>query len=140
MAEGVQPAVRIQMDTDKIATIWLDQPTNAKNTVTAAMLSELAEAVDSLERDGFVRRSEDRNDRRVVVVEITARGRREIDRVGELMRAPVAKILARVTPPPSRRLARIARPRTAASRKAPGGPGCGPFAMDTLSARQTAAA
>jgi DNA-binding MarR family transcriptional regulator len=30
----------------------------------------------------------------VVVVEITARGKREIERVGELMTAPVAKILA----------------------------------------------
>ena len=59
--------------------------------LTPASVSEL---VDSLERDGFVRRSEDRTDRRVVVVEITARGRREIERVGELMRAPVAKIIA----------------------------------------------
>jgi DNA-binding MarR family transcriptional regulator len=59
--------------------------------LTPASVSEL---VDSLERDGFVRRSEDRNDRRAVVVEISARGRREIDRVGELMTAPVAKILA----------------------------------------------
>ena len=59
--------------------------------LTPASVSEL---VDSLERDGYVRRSEDRNDRRVVVVEITARGKREIERVGELMTAPVAKILA----------------------------------------------
>jgi len=59
--------------------------------LTPASVSEL---VDSLERDGFVRRSEDRTDRRVVVVEITARGRREIERVGELMTAPVAKIIA----------------------------------------------
>jgi DNA-binding MarR family transcriptional regulator len=56
--------------------------------------ASVSELVDSLERDGFVRRSEDRNDRRVVVVEITARGRREIERVGELMTAPVAKIIA----------------------------------------------
>ncbi len=59
--------------------------------LTPASVSEL---VDSLERDGFVRRSEDRSDRRVVVVEISARGRREIERVGELMTAPVAKIIA----------------------------------------------
>lgn len=59
--------------------------------LTPASVSEL---VDLLERDGFVRRSEDRNDRRVVVVEISARGRREIERVGELMTAPVAKIIA----------------------------------------------
>jgi DNA-binding MarR family transcriptional regulator len=54
----------------------------------------VSELVDSLEGDGFVRRSEDRNDRRVVVVEITGRGKREIERVGELMTAPVAKIIA----------------------------------------------
>lgn len=59
--------------------------------LTPASVSEL---VDSLERDGFVRRSEDSTDRRVVVVEITARGRREIERVGEVMRAPIAKIIA----------------------------------------------
>jgi DNA-binding MarR family transcriptional regulator len=59
--------------------------------LTPASVSEL---VDLLERDGLVRRSEDRTDRRVVVVEITARGRREIERVGELMTAPVAKIIA----------------------------------------------
>ena len=59
--------------------------------LTPASLSEL---VDSLERDGYVRRSEDASDRRVVVVEVTARGRREIERVGELMTAPVARILA----------------------------------------------
>jgi len=51
--------------------------------LTPASLSEL---VDSLERDGYVRRSEDASDRRVVVV--------EIERVGELMTAPVARILA----------------------------------------------
>jgi DNA-binding MarR family transcriptional regulator len=59
--------------------------------LTPASVSEL---VDLLERDGLVRRAEDPTDRRVVVVEITARGRREIERVGELMKAPVAKILA----------------------------------------------
>jgi DNA-binding MarR family transcriptional regulator len=70
--------------------------------LTPASVSEL---VDSLERDGFVRRSEDRNDRRVVVVEITARGRREIERVGELMTAPVAKIIAGISAEKRARLA-----------------------------------
>jgi DNA-binding MarR family transcriptional regulator len=59
--------------------------------LTPASVSEL---VDSLERDGFVRRSEEPNDRRVVVVEITSRGRREIERVRELMTAPIVRILA----------------------------------------------
>ena len=70
--------------------------------LTPASVSEL---VDSLERDGFVRRSEDRNDRRVVVVEITPRGRREIERVGELMTAPVAKILSNLSADKRTRLA-----------------------------------
>jgi DNA-binding MarR family transcriptional regulator len=70
--------------------------------LTPASVSEL---VDSLERDGFVRRSEDRNDRRVVVVEITSRGRREIERVGELMTAPVAKIIATLSAEKRARLA-----------------------------------
>ncbi len=67
--------------------------------------ASVSELVDSLERDGFVRRSEDRNDRRVVVVEITARGRREIERVGELMTAPVAKIIAGLSAEKRARLA-----------------------------------
>lgn len=70
--------------------------------LTPASVSEL---VDLLERDGLVRRSEDSTDRRVVVVEITARGRREIERVGELMRAPVAKVIAGLS---SERRARLA--------------------------------
>ncbi|MDQ2915478.1 MAG: MarR family transcriptional regulator [Chloroflexota bacterium] len=70
--------------------------------LTPASVSEL---VDSLERDGFVRRSEDRSDRRVVVVDITSRGRREIERVGELMTAPVAKIIAGLSAEKRARLA-----------------------------------
>jgi DNA-binding MarR family transcriptional regulator len=70
--------------------------------LTPASVSEL---VDSLERDSYVRRTEDRNDRRVVVVEITARGRREIERVGELMTAPVAKIIASLSAEKRSRLA-----------------------------------
>src|SRR2546428_8855877 len=42
--------------------------------MTAPALTEL---VDSLSRDGFVRRLEDSGDRRVVLVELTAQGRRE---------------------------------------------------------------
>jgi len=39
----------------------------------------LTEHVDSLARDGLVRRLEDPADRRVVLVELTAQGRRELD-------------------------------------------------------------
>src|SRR3989442_11564401 len=51
--------------------------------MTAPALTEL---VDSLSRDGFVRRLEDSEDRRVVLVELTAQGRRELDKYGEGMK------------------------------------------------------
>src|SRR5207244_2967486 len=73
-----------------------------KCVLTPASLSEL---VDSRERDGFVRRSEDPSDRRVVVVEMTARGRREIERVGEYMTEPVAQILSTLSAEKRDRLA-----------------------------------
>jgi DNA-binding MarR family transcriptional regulator len=59
--------------------------------MTAPAITEL---VDSLARDGFTRRLEDAADRRVVLVELTARGRRELDRYREYMKERVARILA----------------------------------------------
>jgi DNA-binding MarR family transcriptional regulator len=59
--------------------------------MTAPALTEL---VDSLNRDGLVRRLEDQNDRRVVLVELTGRGRRELDRYREYMTERVARVLA----------------------------------------------
>src|SRR5439155_27078317 len=56
----------------------------------------LTEQVDSLARDGFVRRLEDPNDRRVVLVELTAQGRRELDKYGEVLKRRVAGVLARL--------------------------------------------
>jgi DNA-binding MarR family transcriptional regulator len=61
--------------------------------MTAPALTEL---VDSLGREGFVRRLEDPADRRVVLVELTAQGRRELDRYGEAMKRSVAGVLARL--------------------------------------------
>jgi len=61
--------------------------------MTAPALTEL---VDSLTRDGFVRRLEDPADRRVVLVELTAQGRRELDKHREAMKRGVAALLARV--------------------------------------------
>ena len=54
----------------------------------------LTEIVDSLARDGFTKRLEDPNDRRVVLVELTPRGRRELDRYREYMKERVARVLA----------------------------------------------
>ena len=56
----------------------------------------LTEQVDSLARDGFVRRLEDPNDRRVVLVELTAQGRRELDKYREVLKRRVAGVLARL--------------------------------------------
>jgi DNA-binding MarR family transcriptional regulator len=61
--------------------------------MTAPALTEL---VDSLAREGLVRRLEDSADRRVVLVELTAQGRRELDRYGEVMKRGVAGVLARL--------------------------------------------
>ena len=61
--------------------------------MTAPALTEL---VDSLTREGFVRRLEDPADRRVVLVELTAQGRRELDKHREAMKRGVAALLARV--------------------------------------------
>jgi len=54
----------------------------------------LTEQVDTLARDGLARRLEDPNDRRVVLVELTSRGRRELDRYRDYMKLRVARVLA----------------------------------------------
>ena len=56
----------------------------------------LTEQIDSLARHGFVRRLEDPADRRVVLVELTGQGRRELDKYGEIMKRGVASVLARL--------------------------------------------
>jgi DNA-binding MarR family transcriptional regulator len=61
--------------------------------MTAPALTEL---VDSLSRDGFVRRLEDSSDRRVVLVELTAEGRRELDKHRDVMKRAVAGLLASI--------------------------------------------
>lgn len=59
--------------------------------MTAPALTEL---VDSLSREGFARRLEDPSDRRVVLVELTTRGRRELERYRDYMKERVARVLA----------------------------------------------
>jgi DNA-binding MarR family transcriptional regulator len=61
--------------------------------MTAPALTEL---VDSLFRDGFVRRLEDPADRRVVLVELTAQGRRELDKHRDAMKRAVAGLLSSI--------------------------------------------
>jgi DNA-binding MarR family transcriptional regulator len=64
----------------------------------------LTEQVDTLERDGFVRRLEDPNDRRVVLVELTAHGRRELDKYREYMKRRIAHVLGGLSPDKRARL------------------------------------
>jgi DNA-binding MarR family transcriptional regulator len=59
--------------------------------MTAPAVTEL---VDSLAREGLARRLEHPADRRVVLVELTSRGRRELDRYRDHMKERVARILA----------------------------------------------
>lgn len=59
--------------------------------------SAVSELVDILVRDGLARRAEDPADRRVVLVEITGRGRRELERVHALMTERVARLLSKLT-------------------------------------------
>src|SRR2546423_12958066 len=61
--------------------------------MTAPTLTEL---VDSLTRDGLVRRLEDPADRRVVLVELTAQGRRELDKYRDAMKRAVAGLLSNI--------------------------------------------
>jgi len=60
--------------------------------------------VDSLSSDGFVRRLEDPGDRRVVLVELTGPGRRELDKYREVMKRRVAGVLANLSPEKRARL------------------------------------
>jgi len=69
--------------------------------LTAPALSEL---VDSLVQEGLCRRMEDASDRRVVVVELTARGRRELERVHDVMTERVAQLLSKL---PAEKRARL---------------------------------
>jgi DNA-binding MarR family transcriptional regulator len=57
----------------------------------------VSELVDTLVREGLARRAEDATDRRVVVVELTARGRRELDRLHEHMTERIAQLLSTLT-------------------------------------------
>src|SRR5256886_17542257 len=60
--------------------------------MTAPALTEL---VDSLTRDGLVRRLEDPADRRVVLVELTGQGRRRLDKYLQVMKRGGGRGLAR---------------------------------------------
>jgi DNA-binding MarR family transcriptional regulator len=59
--------------------------------------SALSEVVEGLVADGFVRRVDDPTDRRAVMVALTESGEVELQRVGDLMTAALARVFERLT-------------------------------------------
>ncbi len=64
----------------------------------------VTELVESLVRDGLVRRDTDPDDRRVVVLTLTAEGRRVCERYELAASSALAQVLGRLTLPQRRRL------------------------------------
>ena len=63
----------------------------------ASSPSAMSEIIEGLSAEGFVRRVDDPTDRRAVVVTLTEDGQTELDRVGELMTAELARRLVDLT-------------------------------------------
>jgi DNA-binding MarR family transcriptional regulator len=83
-----------------------DRPVRAGLVAQRLTLSPAAvtEVVESLVRDGLVRRDTDPDDRRAVVLALTAEGRRVFERYELAASSAVAQVLGRLTPPQRRRL------------------------------------
>jgi len=64
----------------------------------------LTELVDGLVDEGLVRREEDANDRRAVVLTLTAHGRRELHRFETAIAAALAEVVGRLEPSKRERL------------------------------------
>lgn len=73
-------------------------------TLCASSPSAMSEIIEGLSAEGFVRRVDDPTDRRAVIVTLTDEGRTELDRVGDLMTAELARRLADLTPDERSRL------------------------------------
>ena len=71
--------------------------------------SNVTTVVDNLERAGLVRRAADDDDRRVRVVQLTAAGRRLIDRVFPVHAARVTDLMGALTREEQRELGRLCR-------------------------------
>jgi len=66
-------------------------------SLCASSPSAMSEVIEGLSAEGFVRRVDDPTDRRAVVVALTELGQTELERVGDLMTAEVAKLLEQLT-------------------------------------------
>jgi len=64
----------------------------------------VTELVEGLVREGLVRRDTDPDDRRAVVLALTAEGRRICDRYELAVSSTIAQVLGRLTPPQRRRV------------------------------------
>ncbi|MGH2378688.1 MAG: MarR family winged helix-turn-helix transcriptional regulator [Candidatus Limnocylindria bacterium] len=64
----------------------------------------MTELVEGLAREGFVRRQEDPSDRRVVVVMLTAAGRREVERYQGIFAEALGDAIAELEPAARQRL------------------------------------
>jgi DNA-binding MarR family transcriptional regulator len=88
--------------------LWVigDRPLRAGLVAQQLKLSPgaVTEVVESLVREGLVRRAADPDDRRAVVLALTAEGRRVRDRYELAASSAVAQVLARLTAPQRRRL------------------------------------
>ena len=66
-------------------------------TLCASSPSAMSEVIEGLSAEGFVRRVDDPTDRRAVVVTLTGPGHAELERVGDLMTAELARRFADLT-------------------------------------------
>jgi DNA-binding MarR family transcriptional regulator len=88
--------------------IWVigDRPVRAGLVAQQLKLSAgaVTELVEILVREGLVRRETDPDDRRAVVLALTAEGRRVRERYELAAASALAQVLGRLTPPQRRRL------------------------------------
>jgi DNA-binding MarR family transcriptional regulator len=88
--------------------LWVisDKPVRAGLVAQQLKLSPgaVTEVVESLVREGLVRRDTDPEDRRAVVLALTAEGRRVAERYELAASTAMAQVLGRLTPPQRRRV------------------------------------
>ena len=88
--------------------LWVIGDTSVRTGVVAQHLKlsagAVTELVESLVAEGMVRRDADPDDRRAVVLRLTAEGRRVRERYEQAASSALAQVLSRLTPPQRRRV------------------------------------
>jgi DNA-binding MarR family transcriptional regulator len=108
-----EAAARVEQVTGMHATqvATMDAIADGETTVsgvaraTLAHVSSASRTVDGLVRDGFVDRARDAQDRRAVVLSLTAAGRRQVARIDRLRRDLVEVALRAIDPDERERFA-----------------------------------